>query len=602
MTTWNYINIVLCILLLAFLCWNELRRTNRSRLVLRIVASVLAVASIAFLILPLNQTIKENKVLGTDVVLLTEGFSEDSLSLFLKGKTGTPVFAIDKEIINAGKKYKTAFLSISDIDGIKKRGDALHIFGYGTDREDLSNLEGTSLVFHPVVLKDGITAINWQHHIKSGDQLKVQGNFRNLSTGEITMIFSGDGTNLDTALIPAKGNGDFELTAVPKQFGKSVYSISAISGKDTLEKEPIPFETELPGKLRVLVLAASPDFDNKFLKTWLSENNSSLVTRAKISKDKYEKTFLNTDLTSLTGITSSFLNNFDLLIADASELVSISKPELSAIESQVAQKGMGLIVNADSALSRGPFFARQFPLHQHPDNHKKEISVFIPATNGYAAALIAEHPLYIEREPGTRTLIEDRESNAVVSGTIYGKGRIIFTTLKGTFTWMLSGDSKNYSAYWSYLLEQALAKTGTDGAWMVSPAFPKVNESVTLHYSSNDAAIPQVQVGSAFLYMAQDPDLPFQWTGNYWPTKTGWQPVMQEGKAPTWWYAYNSDDWKPISFAERMRSTREGIKNILEKKASAKAEQKSESVPVNKIYFFILFLLCAGFLWIERKL
>ncbi|MEO6914287.1 MAG: hypothetical protein ABI151_00395, partial [Chitinophagaceae bacterium] len=542
MTTWNYINIVLCFLLLVFLCWNEWRRTKKARLGLRLGASILAVGALAFLIVPVNRTVTENTGKGSEVVLLTEGFIQDSLDHFLKEKTGVPVFAFDKAIIISEKKHQVHYLDISDLLLLSKQGDLIHIFGYGLDQDELEKLHGNHMIFHPSKAKEGIAAINWQHHLKSGDRLQVQGQFVNNSSSQIILILSGDGAGLDTALIPAGRNVEFELAAVPKQIGKAVYAVAALRGKDTLEKEDIPFETKQPGNLKILVLAASPDFENKFLKAWITGNNSSLVSRTTISRDKYEKTFSNTEMATMGAINNTLLNNFDLLIADASELASIGKAELAAIESQVAQKGMGLIVKADSTSSKRYFFSSPFPLHPHPDNYKKELSVFIPATNGYAAALISEHPLYIHREPGTKTLIEDRESNAVVSGTIYGSGKIIFTTVNSTYSWMLSGDTKNYAAYWSYLLGEATAKTGVESAWKVSPQFPVVNRAVDIQYASNAGEIPQVQVGGEFMYMAQDADLPFQWSGRYWPRQSGWQPIVQEGKAGAWWYAYGPDD------------------------------------------------------------
>ncbi|MDB5192555.1 MAG: hypothetical protein JWQ96_2118, partial [Segetibacter sp.] len=86
MTNWIYIVAGLSFLLLAFLFWKETNRVNKTGLVWRILASVLAVASLACLALPItyNKTTRIDS--AKEAVLLTEGFNADSLSAFLRTK------------------------------------------------------------------------------------------------------------------------------------------------------------------------------------------------------------------------------------------------------------------------------------------------------------------------------------------------------------------------------------------------------------------------------------------------------------------------------------------------------------------------------------
>src|ERR1044072_1750422 len=52
MMHWNYIVTVAAALLLAFLVWKEIKRPNRARLFWRLLASLLAVVSLIYLLLP----------------------------------------------------------------------------------------------------------------------------------------------------------------------------------------------------------------------------------------------------------------------------------------------------------------------------------------------------------------------------------------------------------------------------------------------------------------------------------------------------------------------------------------------------------------------
>jgi len=602
MLTWDTINIILCVLLLAFLCWKEWRRLNRSRLILRLAASLLAVVSLACLALPLTTKIKATNRKEKKAVLLTEGFDKDSVNSFLLKNSNIPVYALTNTIINAYKNYKIQFLSAADITSFNKQVTDIHIFGYGLDKEALKVLSSSSVVFHPAKAMDGITFVNWRHKIKAGDQLRVQGNFLNSSANEIKLILSGYGVNLDTAIIPAHKNQHFQLAAVPKQFGKAVFALTALAGKDTLERDPVPFETEQPGNLKMLLLSASPNFENKFLKSWLSQNNYALVVRTTISKNKYQKIFINTPGVDFNSITASFLYGFDLVIADAGELTAISKAELAAIETQVVQNGLGLIVKADSASVKNYFYSRPFPIIGHSDSNQKTLSVYIPVSNRYAIVSISERPAYIRPQPGTKSLIEDKQFNTLVGSAIYGSGKLIYTTLNNTFTWMLSGDNKTYQTFWSYLLENATAKTIADKSWTVTPAYPYADKAVEINYSDNNTATPQVQAGADFVHLVQDPDLPFQWQGSYWPQKSGWQPLLSENANTFWWYAYSANDWKAMSVSQKIKATLECNTADAPERLKAAGQDILVPVPVSKKYFFIIFLCCAGFLWIEKKL
>ena len=70
MTAIEYSIVVACLLLAAFLVWKEIRRANKARLILRIIASVLATASLALLAIPVY--FKTTEIYETNVsVLLT---------------------------------------------------------------------------------------------------------------------------------------------------------------------------------------------------------------------------------------------------------------------------------------------------------------------------------------------------------------------------------------------------------------------------------------------------------------------------------------------------------------------------------------------------
>src|SRR5438128_1839185 len=140
--TWNLTVIIICILLSVITAWLEYRRSNGSRLILRIIVSLIAIAALACLVLPVTYPNKNSTNGGADAALLTPGYHIDSLS-----HTGAKlIFTTDKDVL---KTYpKATFLNTLqnlniDYPAIKQ----LHILGYGLD-DDLKQLNNIPVVFH----------------------------------------------------------------------------------------------------------------------------------------------------------------------------------------------------------------------------------------------------------------------------------------------------------------------------------------------------------------------------------------------------------------------------------------------------------------------
>src|ERR1700743_1838936 len=108
--SWTLSVIIICCLLALFTLWLEYRRADRSRLVWRITATLVAVAALAGIILPIIYSSRVKATGDNEAALLTENYNVDSISKY-NFKT---VFTIDKEI---KKKYPKAIL-LSGVEDI----------------------------------------------------------------------------------------------------------------------------------------------------------------------------------------------------------------------------------------------------------------------------------------------------------------------------------------------------------------------------------------------------------------------------------------------------------------------------------------------------
>jgi hypothetical protein len=594
---WNITVIVLCLLLLLFLLWKEIKRPNKLWLTVRIIASTLCITSLACLALPL--TIKQTAKAGNmaSYILLTEGFNNDSVRSFLKDNSNAKIYTTDKKI----NSFNATYIPDATRFETPVNDKIIHVFGYGMNESDLKLLKNTPIIFHPSNVVNAITNIGWQQKLNSGEQLIVQGSFNNPNSSTVKIILSGFNTNLDSVSIAAKQLSYFQLKTTPKNLDKAVYSINIMQGKDTVESEAIPVEVSSTQPLSILVLATSPDFENKFLKNWLTQNEYKFAVRTTISKDKFDKEYVNMPATSLDRITPTLLDKFDILIADASTLSTLYASDLACIRNSVVNKGTGLIVKTDTIVNSSSFYSSSFPLIAIKDSIQHTVKLSLSDTSEQTSPLKIEQPVYIKDVAGTQALVKDQQAHIIASNKMVGAGKVILTTLANTYSWQLSGNNKDYSSYWSLLLSKAAKKIPLQEVWSVSPMLPQVNQEVHLQLQTSSPNIPQAQVGQDAVYMEQNIYLPYQWTATYWPTKTGWQPLMNNGGSTAWWYVYDSKDWKGVKAMDKISATKVYEREHHYNGSSPSTITTKITTEFPKIYFFIIFLICAATLWFEKK-
>ncbi|MEO6454135.1 MAG: hypothetical protein ABIN97_08695, partial [Ginsengibacter sp.] len=362
---WKLIIIALCVLLLIFLVWKEIKRENKSWMPARLIASALEVISLIFLALPFTINQKQKTSNFNTAILLTEGFNSDSAQKILTAERDAKIFTTDRDI----KAFNAAY--ITDVTAFTEGSynpKAIHIFGYGLNENELNLLNKTPVIFHPAIVENSIINIDWTQKLKPGEPLLVQGRFNNATSLPAKIILTGFNTNLDSVIVAAKYTSCFQLTATPKHLDRAVYSVTVISGNDTLESEPVPVEVKITQPLSILLIAAYPDFENKFLKNWLTKNEYKFAVRTSISKNKYDRQFVNIVPAPIDRITASLLEKFDIIIADASALTALPASDISIIRNYIETKGAGLIVKTDTSGNSSAFYLKSFPLIEVRDS------------------------------------------------------------------------------------------------------------------------------------------------------------------------------------------------------------------------------------------
>lgn len=539
----NYIEIVICAAALAFLIWRE-ARARRARLWWRLAATVLAFAALAGLVLPVSYWQKvEAAGSGREGVYLTEGYNADSVREFL---------AVHPDVVGVWEAP----------GGIDRAVGRLHVFGYGLTKDRWAAIGAPDLVVHASAPVEGVVWVEWARRLYAGEKLEVRGRWRGAPVAGAAekAVLLGFGTVLDSARVA----GEFSLATVPAQTGRAVYRLAVLRGKDTLEQEEIPVEVRRGEPLSVLVLAATPDFENTFLLNWLGKNGQRAAVRTAVSRDRYQSSFLNMRPRPLERLTASLLEGFDVVIADESLLRSDGEGGL--LRSEVEKKGLGLIVRTDSVI--------------------------------------------IRKRRGMRTILRDSLSRPVVGGQLLGLGKLFYTASNLTYMRVMAGQQAGYASYWAELLRLVGRRgapedewsVGGEGEWNGGAVGGVVGEELDLSVQTKEA-MPQgfvVQGGRvASVYLAEDAVLGFEWRGRYWPEEPGWAEVGDGGRDTSWIYIWPHGDWAALKREARLRATRDYRPGAVKGVVGRGEGGRWTAIP--KGWFYTIFLLCLIFLWAEGK-
>jgi|SRR6218665_47842 len=586
----QYIVIILSALLLLFLLWKEIRRSDRSYLLPRIIATVLAAIMLPLFFIPVNfsKTIKEGAY--PKILLLTTGAENKPDS-----------FAHYKQITTDLKLASPQIEYIPDLSVYilqhPQEISFIHILGKGIDEQEWNLLDQKHIetVYTPSSIPEGITHADWPRMIRLGDKLEIQGTYHNTADKEVKLVLSGIGTAFDSVAIKQDSSQVFYLSCKPSHSFQTVYELQAVKDGVIIETEKIPVTIRGAARPNILMLTSSPGFENKFLGQWLHEHNYPAAIRNKISRDKYDHQFLNMKATALNNLSASLLDNFDLLIADDYALSELSAGTAAVIKSQLA-KGMGLIIQSDTGSSLSNF-SHSFALKKQAAQ-KTALRSLAWTGASTKSPLAAEQWFSIQNDPLTQPLVTDDQQSVIVSCRLYGSGKIIMNTATSTFGWLLSGNEENYSSFWSLLISRASRTRKSGATWYTKPAFPSMDRQVKLFLETDSEQPPVIKTASGELYTEQTPYLPDTWTASWWPATPGWQTLSCTDTTSI--YVFEDQDW---SVAKQYAQINNNIMlaahqgSILKKASTIRTETRS--VPV--YIFFIVFVAACGLLWWEAK-
>ncbi|SIT88591.1 hypothetical protein [Pontibacter indicus] len=595
-----YLFALFAVLMLSWLAW---RWPDRRRLVWRLLASAVAGVSLVLLLFP--PTYQRALDPGT-AILLTKGYTADTLENLLASLEPKPlVYTYQTEA-----QETSAIPDLYTFQQEQPQLKTVHVLGHGLTEQELQALQDIQVVPHLSGMPAGISSVTWPDAVVLGEVVTVAGQYT-LSFGETsTLYLQAAGRAQDSVHFKKAGLHTFQLRYTPKQEGRYTYTLISKSGNSIDTLGQVPIQVYPAAKPAALLVSSFPLFEFKFLKNHLGQLQHKVALRSTVSKGMYQSEWLNMPQTDLSRITPRLLQQFDVVLMEPQALQELSSAERSTLQSAVTEDGLGVLTIAGEQLgNRTTAFFTNFQSRRLSQQDTR--NAWANWATGAPTEAISVSPYTLVSSKAVTGLIAEQNNNLLAAGRRAGWGTVAISVVPQTFSWQLEGKQGTYASYWAHLLSSVAKREVQEKFWQVSkPQAPQVQQPLTLKLTDYTltaaSAIPSPTVRSTAdttrtgIALRQSPHQPEVYEGTFWPHCTGWHVVESPGVEPFYFLVQDSKAWPHQAIQAKREATLQFASQQQGIGVAQTTAHVAEQVPV--IWFFLLFVLSSGFLWLEEKL
>ena len=542
---------------------------------------------------------------GGGTALLTEGAEADGLAgeIFATGDVGQDLPQVSRLLHAAQLPLRKPALT------------RLEIRGHGLRAAELEALPvHLDIDFAPAEL-EGIVDIQWPRQITVGTLARVSGRYLSGQDGlAVLKLLDPAGRLLASETL--KPDDRFDFVFRPSLVGLTRYQLTLENGQKQTTNEPLMIEVREAQPIRLFVQQSAPSFDTRQLRRWAGDQGSQIWVRTEITKDRWLTQGTNVPADELdVSMTPSFLSRMDLFIIDGRSWMGLDAGQRAMITTAVEQ-GLGLMLLADAPLAqapasdRGPLLAA-FQLGTDPGGASEAV-ITIPGLESESAMPLA--PFEIAVRSGQPLLI-DTSGTSIEAWAAHGAGGIGVSRLRERHRWITRGEAAQFGAYWSQVL-RTLARPRPLPYFVDSGPrrIERPGEQSRLCTMGDGRALaltlrdPSGQVRSLTLSRdSLESPLACAW---FWPAAAGWHHAelldaatgerLDHASA----FVYTQSDWKTAEFHRRQQRMLDRM-DEQHTDGTHRQQRASETAfvqPLNPVWPWLLFLFCAAFLWVERRL
>ncbi|HED4876362.1 TPA: hypothetical protein R4K21_002172 [Stenotrophomonas maltophilia] len=412
---------------------------------------------------------------------------------------------------------------------------------------------------------------------------------------------------------PLAVDGRVQLSGIARAEGRSVFQLRLLDAQGHVaDSVPVPQQTLAAAPLRLLVRAAAPGAELKYLRRWATDAG----IRVQVQAETGAGLSLGDGSVALDAAT---LARSDLLLLDERSLAALGAGQLAAVR-QALRDGLGLLVRstgAPSASARQRLRDLGLPLQGDAGSQLAAMAAegdatMLQARRGplaagtlatgdgeeadrasHAAALPALESLALQAVD-SRALLQDRDGKPIGGWRAVGKGRIGMLPITDSWRWVLAGREDRHGELWSSVFATlARAQPGSEGPW--SPqALAWAGERQSL--CGVQAPLQAFDTHGKGVPLIVDSGTGTARCAGWWPRQAGWQ-RLQHGDRPHWRYVFDPKQAPALHRQAMIDATTQRLAAAAP--ATAQADQR---VPGPRWPWWLAFVLCASLLWwLERR-
>lgn len=559
------------LLLWALFIWKEWPERNSTHGRIKMLVSFLGLVALALLILK-PALPKTASGMG---ILLTVGHRPQELDSLKSRYRGIPV-----EHYLPGE----AMGRLEEIDSI-------FILGHGPEGYDTWQLEDRSISFLGGDPPSGLVGLTHPMALYLGDELLVGAKILHPKQGHWVLLRDSGGNPLDSIALVDGPQQLLRLGTIPKSKGLFEYSLEERDSKGNLmAREPIPVEIKQSHPLSILMLNRFPTFEGKYLKNFLAHRGHALLVRSQLTRGKYRFEYLNREATPIHGLSKENLEGFDLIIMDAPSYLGMGSSSKALVETALRENATGLLILPDTQLFNSPSGRSPFAFVRDPNT---EISM-------------EDSPKGLEKYPFAhrqRFPLQEVTMDGIplASYMPMEKGRMATTLLKDSYGLLLRGETELYSKLWTAIVEAAVGPREVEVQWQGITPLPRLDAPFEFQLKVRDPNPAVVTAEGAQIPLLQDFHIPSLWTGTQYPKKVGWNRLELQGDSLSTfaYYVFGEDQRRPMGQMGLLNANGAKYGSDFGPPGNPRVGKR---LPLSPYWFFIPFLLCMGWLWLEPKL
>lgn len=571
---WFWPVIILAGLLWLLFLYKEMKQRKGTSLWVNIFVGFIAISSLVGLALkPMIPSIKT-----TDhIVLLTEGFSSETLDSIQKNYKRIKTFNYQpgRPIFEKGQRVKSVFL-----------------LGYGVEEFDLWQLADMKVNHIQREVPTGVVQVKFNELAYVGDLLQVKALLNSPNKGDKVFLEGPAGGKLDSTIITVSKDTILRLVTGLKTSGNYQYRLKVTDSIGVIKSnDPVSVRVGEKQLLKILLINAFPSFESKYLKNFLAEEGHQLTVRSRLTQGRYKYEYFNQSERASIIFTNESLKSYDLIIIDPTSLRSLSSSAKMAVENNIREEGLGLFIQPEPSL-----YTANMPMLELDFTRR---NIYTDKLESWPTTNIGKFGYKFNKVTGLEPAVTSINDTLVAYHRLEN-GRIGSSLLQNTFELFLNGETDVYRFIWTETIDAIAKKEKRAVSWSSQNKIPVVNEPYEFQLRTSAENPIVTFTDHQRIALKQDINERQLWTGIFYPNRTGWHQFKAEEDIESIhdFFVIDTTQWR----SKRQYETRKENQRRFAQQESTEILETKFLKAINPLWFFIIFLLSIGYLWLEPKI